>query len=132
MKYVFDTSAYSQLVRGQAKMAQLVREAEDILIPQVTVAELRYGFGCGNRQMENEQLLARFLASSKVQVALSDNLTTDYYVEIALYARGKGKPLSHHDLWIAALAVQHEATLVSFDNDFLALPKQAKVLLLTS
>ncbi len=30
----------------------------------------------------------------------------------------KGVQLSSHDIWIAALAEQWEATLVSFDNDF--------------
>jgi tRNA(fMet)-specific endonuclease VapC len=133
VKYVFDTSAYSQLVRGQPDMARLVVAAEEILVPYVCIAELRYGFALGGRQAENEKLLARFLASPKVHTLLADNLTTDYYVELASYVHGHGKQLSHHDIWIAALAVQTKAALVTFDHDFQHVPKRRpNVLLLQS
>ncbi len=39
-------------------------------------------------------------------------------MNIAVLARKKGVQLSTHDIWIAALSEQWDATLVSFDNDF--------------
>lgn len=130
MTYVFDTSAYSELNRGQVDMAKLVIEADEILLPQVCVAELRYGFAIGSRQLENEKLLVRFLSSAKVRQVFPNDLTTDHYIEQAVHMRKNGKQLSHHDLWIAALAEQHEATLVTFDEDFNYVPKRAPNVLL--
>ncbi len=118
MKYVFDTTAYSELLRGHKKVAEVLKKSDELLIPGVVVAELQYGFRLGSRQFENEKLLAKFLASKKVRVLLPDNATTDYFVNLAVFARKKGVQLSSHDLWIAALTEQWSATLVTFDNDF--------------
>jgi tRNA(fMet)-specific endonuclease VapC len=130
MYYVFDTTAYSEIDRGHLEMAKLVVSADEILMPQMTIAELRYGFALGSRTLENEKLLARFLANTKVRVLFPDSITTDLYVELAAWLKKQGRQLSHHDLWIAALSTQYDATLVSFDNDFSYLPKTSKRLLL--
>ncbi len=118
MKYVFDTTAYSELLRGQQTVAEIVQKADEIFIPNVVVAELQYGFELGTRKADNEKLLAKFLASKKVRVLLPDNATTTYFVNIAILARKKGVQLSMHDIWIAALSEQWDAILVAFDNDF--------------
>lgn len=118
MKYVFDTTAYSELLRGHQTVAELLKKSDQIYMPNIVIAELGYGFGLGSKQLENQKLLARFLDSKKVGVLLPDNITTTYFVAIALYARKKGIQLSSHDIWIAALTEQWESTLVTFDNDF--------------
>jgi predicted nucleic acid-binding protein len=87
-------------------------------MPNVVAAELRFGFKFGSRQEENERLLARFIAKQKVHVLLPDNATTDYFVAIAAHSRKKGVRLSAHDTWIAVLAEQWDAILLSFDRDF--------------
>lgn len=118
MKYVFDTTAYSQLLRGDKRVARILISAEEVLVPNVVMAELQYGFRLGSKQSENEKLLNRFVASKKVRVLLPDNATTSYFVNIAEFARKKGVQLSSHDIWVAALSEQWDATLVSSDNDF--------------
>jgi predicted nucleic acid-binding protein len=118
MKYVFDTTAYSELLRGHKKVADIVRSGGEILLPHVVIVELRYGFRLGSKLQENEKLLERFLASKKVRVLLPDNATSNYFVNIALFARKKGIQLSTHDVWIASLAEQWDGILVTFDNDF--------------
>jgi tRNA(fMet)-specific endonuclease VapC len=118
MKYVFDTMAYSELLRGHKTVADILKQADEIYIPNVVVAELRYGFELGSKKIDNEKLLAKFLAANKVRVLLPDNATTTYFVNIAVLARKQGFQLSTHDMWIAALSEQWDAALVSFDNDF--------------
>ncbi len=49
---------------------------------------------------------------------MPDNATTNYYVDIVVFAHKKGVKLSSHDMWIAALTEQWNATLISFGNDF--------------
>ncbi len=118
MKYVFDTSTYSELLKGHHKVAEITRKSEQIFLPNIVIAELQYGFELGTRKGENEKLLAKFLANKKIYVLLPDNATTAYFVNIAVLARRKGVQLSTHDIWIAALSEQWDATLVSFDTDF--------------
>ena len=118
MIYVLDTTAYSELLRGHPSVAEVVKTADQILLPGVVIAELHYGFRLGSRQLENDRLLNRFLASHKVRALLADNATTGYFVDIAVFAKQQGTQLSSHDLWIAALTEQWDATLVSFDTDF--------------
>jgi tRNA(fMet)-specific endonuclease VapC len=118
MKYVLDTTAYSELLRGNQDVAKVLQDATEILLPHVVIAELGYGFRLGSRQIENARLLSKFVASKKVRILLPDNVTTDYFVNIAVYAHKKGVQLSSHDIWIAALSEQWSATLVTFDKDF--------------
>jgi predicted nucleic acid-binding protein len=121
MKYVFDTSTYSELLRGHSGVAEVLKTATEVFIPHVVVAELQYGFWLGSKRQDNEKLLGRFLASKKTRILLADNATTDYFVNVAVFARKKGVQLSSHDIWIAALTEQWGATLVSFDKDFVHL-----------
>jgi predicted nucleic acid-binding protein len=118
MKYMLDTTAYSELLRGHKKVGEVVRNADELYMPNVVIAELEYGFRLGNKQPENEKLLSRFVSNKKVHVLLPDNATTSYFVNIAVFAHKKGVQLSSHDIWIAALAEQWDAILVSFDKDF--------------
>lgn len=121
MKYLFDTTAYSELLRGREGIAILLNEAEGVLLPNIVIAELQYGFRLGTKRSENEKLLSRFLATKKIHALLPDNATTDYFVNIAILARKKGIQLSSHDVWIAALTEQWDATLVTSDRDFVLL-----------
>lgn len=118
MKYVFDTTAYSELLKGHDEVAAFLKSAEEIFLPNIVIAELQYGFELGSRKTDNQALLAKFLANNKIHALLPDNATTTYFVNIAVLARKKGVQLSTHDIWIAALSEQWDATLVSFDNDF--------------
>ncbi len=117
MKYLLDTTAYSELLSGNQNMATIVKTAEGLYVPNVVIAELQYGFQMGSRQSENDQLLRRFTNNKKVRVLLPDHATTSHFVTIAVFARKKGVQISSHDIWIAALADQWGATLVSFDNN---------------
>ncbi len=118
MKYLFDTTAYSHLLKGHVIVANVLKNAETIFLPNVVIAELRYGFMLGTKQEENERLLTRFIANKKIHVLLPDNATTDYFINIAIFARKKGIQLSTHDIWIAALTEQWNVTLITFDYDF--------------
>ncbi len=121
MKYLFDTTAYSELLRGRKEIAMLLNDTEGILLPNVVIAELQYGFQIGSKHSENEKILSKFLANKKVHALLPDNATTGYFVSIAVFARKKGIQLSSHDIWIAALTEQWDATLISSDKDFVHL-----------
>lgn len=114
----FDTTAYSHLVRGNDEVSIILRAASTIVIPLPTVVELKTGFAFGSRQQENNTQLVRFISSDKMLVVCPSEITAEYYVALFTHARHRGRQLSHNDLWIAALAMQHGSTLITFDRDF--------------
>lgn len=118
MSCILDTTAYVHLNKGDQAVADAVRLSDRLFLPQFTIAELRFGFALGSRTAENEVLLGKFLSSAQTEALYADEMTTGFYVAAATYARKHGRQLSHNDLWIAALALQHGAELLTFDKDF--------------
>ena len=56
-----------------------------------------------------------------------DEETTCFYADLYAYLRKKGPSLPTHDLWIAALTVQHGLVLFDRDSDFDHLPQLPRV-----
>lgn len=118
---ILDTNVYSALQIGSVSAVQAISTATEIVLPTVVIAELRFGFLAGTQHEKNERLLQRFLAQDIVKIIEPTLQTTEHYAVLAAYCRKIGKALSHNDLWIAALAVEHELPLLTYDQDFLAL-----------
>ena len=118
LKLALDTNTYTDLCRGVARVVELVRDAEAVFVPFVVVAELRAGFALGTRGAANERVLHRFLAKPGVAALLADEQTTRHYASLFRDLRRQGKPVPVHDLWIAALVLQHELTLCARDRHF--------------
>lgn len=93
----------------------------------MVVAELRAGFAHGTRREKNEQVLTKFLNMEGVFVLVPDEQTTFCYSDVYAYLRKKGRPIPTHDLWIAALVLQHNLILFDRDSDFDALPQVARL-----
>jgi tRNA(fMet)-specific endonuclease VapC len=118
MKYVLDTSAFSEFNRGNAKLKQWFHSSHEIIIPLIVVGELRAGFAAGNRRDENNQLLQRFLDSPNVYATTITDETTHLFAQTYLTLRQAGTPIGTNDLWIAAIAVEHQSPLLTVDSDF--------------
>jgi predicted nucleic acid-binding protein len=123
LRLALDTNTYTDLCRGEARVVELVRDAEAVFLPFVVLAELRAGFALGKRGAENERVLRRFLAKPGVAALFADEQTTRQYATLFSGLRRQGKPIPVHDLWIAALALQHELTLCARDRHFDHLPQ---------
>jgi tRNA(fMet)-specific endonuclease VapC len=123
LKLALDTNTYVDLCRGVGRVVELVRDAEAVFLPFVVVAELRAGFALGTRGAENERVLRRFLAKPGVAALFADEQTTRHYANLFGDLRRRGKPIPVHDLWIAALVLQHELTLCARDRHLDHLPQ---------
>ena len=115
---VLDTNSYSALALGTRSIVELITDVPELEIPLPVIAELRYGFLNGSKPEKNEQTLQRFLAQSNVSILEPNMETTNHYAELQLFCKKHGKALSQNDIWIGALAQQHNSTLVTFDKDF--------------
>jgi tRNA(fMet)-specific endonuclease VapC len=122
-----DTSRYTDFARGVPEAAARIREATSIVMPFATLAELRGGFLCGSRVEENERLLIRFLGSARVSVINADEQTTHHYARIFRQLRDQGTPIPVNDMWIAAIAIQHNLVLYARDRHFDHLPQIPRV-----
>lgn len=123
MNIALDTNAYSDFMRGDGERVQIVRAARSIAMPIIVLGELRTGFAAGDGESANAANLQRFLASPRVSALLPDEQTTHHYAQLHLQLRNKGARTPTNDLWIAAMAVQHDLVLCSSDRHFRQLPQ---------
>ena len=127
MRFVLDTNRYVDFCRGDRQVVERVREAERIYLPFVTLAELRAGFLCGTRARQNERGLTRFLNSPRVRVLFADEQTTHHYARLFRQLREQATPIPTNDIWIAALALQHDLPLYARDQHFDDLPQLVRL-----
>jgi len=118
MIVALDANAYSDFLRGVPSRVGVVRRAERIHLPLIVLGELRAGFAAGSREAENLVSLRQFLASPRVSILHPDEATTGHYASIFVDLRNKGAAIPTNDLWIAALALQHDLDLCSSDAHF--------------
>lgn len=123
MNLALDTNAYRLVMEGEAHAVGLVRAADRVLVPVPVLAELRFGFLNGTRGRANEATLTRFLARARVGVLRCDEDTAVFYAALKLQLKKQGTPIPINDVWIAALVLQHHATLMTRDSDFAHLPQ---------
>jgi tRNA(fMet)-specific endonuclease VapC len=116
--YCLDTSAYSNFRRGNEEVAALLDRADLVGVPAIVLGELRTGFLLGSRPQDNEADLDAFLANPVVEVLAVDAETSRHYAEIVIELRKAGTPVPTNDVWIAATAARHGASVLTCDEHF--------------
>ena len=122
MRLLLDTSAYSELKRGNPAVSDLVRRAERILLSTVVIGELLFGFRRGARLEQNLRELRAFLDSPYVSLVPVSYRTADRFARIASDLRASGTPIPTNDIWVAASAMETGADLLSLDAHFEHVP----------
>ncbi len=118
MKILLDTNAYSELLRGNTRVADVVRKAEQIFFSTVVAGELLFGFRGGPHFDRNRELLDSFLDNPYVDLVPVTLTTADRFARIAVRLRECGTPIPSNDIWIAAHAFETGADLVTLDQHF--------------
>jgi tRNA(fMet)-specific endonuclease VapC len=121
-RLVLDTSAYSGFNRGDKRLKLFFRQNNQILIPLIVIGELRAGFSLGTKIQENEALLQKLLDSPNVSTITIADKTTKLFAAIFQRLKLAGTPINTNDIWIAALALEHDSLLVTLDSDFKQVP----------
>jgi len=115
-KFLLDTNAIIALQREDEALKKLLTAATDVFVPVVAVGELYYGAYKSGRVEENRQNVATFIAGRVVLRVDAD--TADVYGQAKQGLRAKGRPIPENDIWIAALAIQYDLTLITDDAHF--------------
>lgn len=111
------------LFRGDSELAEQLGTCEEVWIPFVVIGELKAGFHGGTQHRRNEMLLNRLLAKTTVGVLFPSGETVENYARIFVQLKRAGTPIPDNDLWIAALALEHNLLLITRDQHFERLPQ---------
>lgn len=118
MRVAVDTNRLTDLLRGDAQLAERLGACDEVWIPLMVLGEIKAGFHGGTQRHRNEALLQRFLAKATVSVLLPGRETAEHYARIFVQLKRAGTPVPDNDLWIAALALEHDLTLITRDQHF--------------
>ena len=114
--YLLDTNIVIALFAGEKPVLDRLKNTREIYIPSVVIGELYYGAHKSGQTSINLQRIEDFVASNTILAC--DTVTAFHYGKIKDNLRQKGKPIPENDVWIAAIAVQFDHTLVSRDEHF--------------
>ena len=113
---ILDSSVAIPFLTGETGVVHAVGEAERVYVPVAVVGELFYGARKSNRVAVELQRVEAFVADAIV--LQSDLETGRVYAQIKHELRLKGRLLPENDMWIAAVARQHDKPLATRDAHF--------------
>ena len=123
LRVALDTNRLSDLFQGDAGLADRLGTCDEVWIPLMVLGEIKAGFYGGSQQHRNEILLRELLAKPTVEVLLPSRETAEHYARLFVQLKRAGTPVPDNDLWIAALALQHDLTLITRDRHFERIPQ---------
>ena len=115
---LIDTNAYMSLLNGTPEALTVFNNATHIFFPFIVVAELLSGFKHGTREEKNRNQLSELFESEQISILFPDDQTLEFYSTVFASLRKKGTPIPTNDIWIAALALQYELPLFTYDKHF--------------
>lgn len=115
--FILDTSAVIELFRGNPVVSNRLETEMVLKISSIVLGELYFGIYRSSNPTKHENQLKRFIKNCEVLPIDLD--TSKIYAEIKAKLLQKGKPIPENDIWIAAIAMQFNFSLVTFDKHFL-------------
>ena len=113
---LLDTNIIIALFASEEVVRGSFAQAGEVFVPSIVVGELYYGARKSVRTTKKLSRIDELVAESAMMVC--DAETAQHYGEVKNKLRLKGRPLPENDIWIAALALQHNLTLVTRDAHF--------------
>lgn len=132
MKYVVDTSVWSQALRKEKrreteevrKLSLLLREGERVFVPGIILQEILQGI----RNVEQFKQMRETLRYFPALEASYDDYV--FAAELFNTCRRKGIQASTIDFLIASIAVRNDCMLLTSDKDFAHISKHCPLKLL--
>ena len=115
-RYLLDTNILIALLAGDRTVVRAIRAADAVFLPSVALGELYYGARKSERAAHNLERVSELAASADVLPC--DATTAEGYGALKADLRARGTPIPENDLWVAAMAHQHELTLATRDGHF--------------
>jgi tRNA(fMet)-specific endonuclease VapC len=120
MAMILDTNAVSALFSGDPSIAEVLDESDRHHLPVIVIGEYRYGLARSRDRGRLGRLLDLLIHHS---VLLPVELeTTKHYAAVREELRQRGRPIPENDVWVAALARQHDLPVLTRDEHFDQVP----------
>lgn len=114
--YLLDTNIIIRLFTGDSAIQEKMLNGDNLFLPSPAIGELYYGAQKSSKVAENLHRTNTFVEN---HILLSCDLeTAQWYGIIKNQLRRKGSPIPNNDIWIAAIAMQHDLILVTRDSHF--------------
>ena len=115
-RFLLDTNIIIALFADEEEVKNNLAQANEVFIPSNAIGELFYGARKSGRVQANLARVDELIANSTV--LRCDTETARQYGEVKNQLRLKGRLLPENDIWIAAVALQHNLVLVTRDAHF--------------
>ena len=115
-RILLDTNIVIALMANDPRVVQEIRARIAVFLAAIVMGELFYGAFRSGRVAANLSTLETLMTSSSILNV--DEETARVYGRVKHQLREKGRPIPDNDIWIAALALHHNLTLVKRDSHF--------------
>lgn len=113
---ILDTNAISAMSCEDKEIEGVIQELLQPYLSVPVLAEYQYGLINSRHQKSLETWLNQLKLFWPVLIL--DLMTAHFYAEIRNQLKKKGRMIPVNDLWIAALAIQHQLPILSEDRHF--------------
>jgi tRNA(fMet)-specific endonuclease VapC len=113
---ILDTNALSAFADGDPRLLKVIEDCAQPAMPVIVLGEYLFGIRQSRYRARYEQWL-------KTNLPLFDLLpveaeTADTYADLRRELKTTGHPIPSNDIWIAALAREHQLPVISRDAHF--------------
>lgn len=115
-KCLLDTNIVIALFADESEIKENLAKTDEVFIASIVIGELFFGARKSARSKENIARIDEFVENNIVLGC--DAGTASFYGEIKNALRLKGHPIPENDIWIAAIALQRDLTLITRDAHF--------------
>jgi tRNA(fMet)-specific endonuclease VapC len=114
-KCLLDTNIIILLLNGDETIQQTVGTTSEFFVPIIAIGELLFGAAKSSRPEQNRRIVEAFARRNSI-------LLCDFAVakEYGRMIKLLGKPIPENDVWIVAIALRWNLTLVTRDQHFQA------------
>ncbi len=120
-RLLLDTSVLIPVLRGDAEPLKRALLYQQVFLCAPVLAELYIGLERRGYPIAQSQRLNALLA--QFPVLTCDEFTARHYAEIESYLRRHGTPIPINDIWISAIARQHQLLLATRDTHYERVPE---------
>lgn len=119
-RVVHDTSVVVAVLRRVPGLMERLRSAEELLVPLVVLGELEYGANLATPPARQQEAVRVFMEGATL--LLPTARTAAEYGRVKATLKTAGTPLPENDVWIAAVAREHDLPLATRDAHFNQVP----------
>ncbi|QTQ12184.1 PIN domain-containing protein [Treponema parvum] len=117
---ILDTNIIIHILKGDSIVAGEAKKAGLIYIPVIVLGELMFGAEKSNLKQSNKEKYLRFCLSYPLLDVTRD--VAQKYGKLKNILQTNGDILPENDIWISAIAITNEMTIITKDKHFERIP----------